>query len=96
MKVEINRNATIDVFKESLHNNILKTLELKEWKKYRNFKVYVSLKGLGDNVCVVRPECFSYLYGSYNPFAFVSVSISRKAYNEWKEDIFEYFVKYCK
>ena len=96
MKVDIIQNATIDVFNERLHSNILKAFELKEWKKYQNFNVYVSLKGLGNNICVIQPSAFGYLSGNYNPCAFVGITISRKTYEVLKNDICEYFVKYCK
>lgn len=96
MKVEIKQNVTIDVFKESLDSIILKTFKLKQYKRYQNFNVYVSLKGLGNNICIVQPSAFGYLSEIYNPCAFVRMTIFRKTYEIFKDDICEYFVKYCK
>jgi hypothetical protein len=96
MKVEIKQNVTIEDFKESLHSIILETFKLKEWKRYQNFNVYVSLKCLGDNICVIQPSAFGYLSGNYNPCAFVGITISRKTYEVLKINICEYFIKYCK
>ena len=78
MKVKIKQNVTIDIFKQRLHNIILETFKLKEWKRYHNFNIYVSLKGLGNNICVMQPSAFGYLSGNYNPCAFVGITISRK------------------
>ena len=96
MKVKIKRNVTIGAFKETLHSIILETFKLKEWKRYQNFNVYVSLKCLGNNICVIQPSAFGYLSGNYNPCAFVRITISRRTYEISKNNICEYIVKYCK
>lgn len=96
MKVEIKQNVTTEVFKENLNYIILETFKLKEWKRYHNFNVYVSPKCFGNNICVMQPSAFGYLSGNYNPCAFVGITISRKTYDGLKNNICEYFVKYCK
>lgn len=96
MKVEIKQNVSIEVFKEKLHTFILKIFKLKEWKRYQKFNVYVSFKCLGNNICIMQPSAFGYLSGNYNPCAFVGITIFRKTYEALKDNICEYFVKYCK
>lgn len=69
---------------------------MKQYKRYQKFNVYISLKGLGNNICIVQPSAFGYLSGNYNPCTFVRMTIFRKTYEVMKNNIYDYFVKYCK
>ena len=47
----------------------------KEWKRYRNFNVYISLCGLPDSI-IVRPSSFGYA-NNMNPIAFRCFYVNR-------------------
>ena len=47
----------------------------KEWKRYRNFNVYISLCGLPESI-IVRPSSFGYA-SNMNPMAFHCFYVKR-------------------
>jgi hypothetical protein len=58
-----------------IKRKLQETFDTKEWKRYRNFNVYISLFGLPERM-IVRPSSFGY-EKNMNPLAFRCFKVNR-------------------
>lgn len=60
---------------KEIKRKLQEAFDIKEWKRYRNFNVYISLCGLPDSI-IVRPSSFGYA-SNMNPMAFRCFYVNR-------------------
>lgn len=92
----IDKNCDINTFKKIILEYIVSGFNKKEWKHYKYFRVYVSLKSSYDNLIVIQPRKYGWLGGKHNPCAFTGVEIKRSKDINLYNSVVEHFVKYCK
>lgn len=84
--------ATDDELRAYLREKIKEAFSTKQWKRFRNFNIWVSEKIFGCTT-IVRPVAFGGIPGNFNPRAFTHFSLMRNS-DFCTNQAIEYLIKH--